>query len=184
MDSQKAGRPITFIVISSVSRENYTREADLSSGKGSGGLEFTADVVLGMQPRIMVTPSYRRAKEQTKRSMVKTAKNPGPGEPRLIMIECTTNRFGASDYSVGFKYYPAKETFIPDDDFDAWLSEVRLQEAKIALAAEQKAAAEEKKLFEECKVVDKDGWVNVEETAKNIAGAVMERFFGENYKLI
>lgn len=143
MNSQDAGFPITFMVISSVSRDNYTKEADISAGKGSGGLEFTADVVLGMQPRIMVTPRYKRAKEQTKRNMVKKAKSPGPGKPREIMIECTKNRFGRPDFAVGFDYYPANETFIPDEGFDKWYEDIKQKEAAAARAAEKKAAKEE-----------------------------------------
>jgi len=172
MATQKAGHPVTFIVISSVSRDNYTKEADLSAGKGSGGLEFTADVVLGMQPRVMVTPKFKRAREQTKRNMIKKAKNPGKGKPRQIMIECTKNRFGQPDYAVGFDYYPANEMFVPDPAFDKWLAEIREREAKAAAAAEKKAEAEE---MAEIAAVDKEsGFLDTARTAYNAARKAIE----------
>ena len=168
MESQNAGYPVTFIVISSVSRDNYTKEADLSAGKGSGGLEFTADCVMGMQPRVMITPRYKRAKEQTKRNMLKRAKNPGRGKPRQIMIECTKNRFGRSDFAVGFEYYPANETFFPDKGFDKWYEEVKQREAAAARAAEKRAEREE---LEEIKALGEDGFISVEGTAEQQTAA-------------
>lgn len=171
MESQNAGYPITFVVISSVSRDNYTKEADISAGKGSGGLEFTADCVLGMQPRVMITPRYKRAREQTKRNMVKRAKNPGKGKPRQIMIECTKNRFGVPDFAVGFDYYPANETFFPDTGFDKWHEDIKQKEAAAARAAEKKAEREEQ---DEIKAMGEDGFTAMTTEEQEAVNALLD----------
>ena len=169
MVSQEKGYPVTFVVISSVSRAQYTAEADISAGKGSGGLEFTADVVWSLQSRVMMTAKYRKAKEQTKRRLVKASKHPRNGKPREIVLEATKNRYGVPDYAVGFNYYPAVETFLPDPKFPEWLLEQQKKEAEAAKRADALAEAKEKKELEQLKSVDPDGFLDIVGTAKRAA---------------
>lgn len=119
MELKKAGKPITFVVISSISREKYTQEASIDAGKGSGGLEYTADVVLGLDLSIQATADYRKTvKDAAKKRMIKKAKKQSP---RRIMIEVSKTRFRAPDYYVGFMYYPDNELFMIDKTFDKFL---------------------------------------------------------------
>ena len=167
MVSQEKGYPVTFVVISSVSRAQYTQETDISAGKGSGGLEFTADAVWGLQPQIMLTARYRKAKEQTKRRMIKQAKYPGRNKPREVVLEATKNRYGRPDYSIGFNYYPANETFMPNFQFSAWLEEQQRKEAAAVKRAEALAEAKEKQELEKLQAIDKDGYLDIVQTAFN-----------------
>lgn len=100
---------LTVILISSVNRANYLSPIDFESLKESGSLEFTADVVLGLQLRLLNEPAFIDEKAITKkREMVKKAKLE---TPRKIELVCLKNRYGKSSYSCLFDYYPAVDLF-------------------------------------------------------------------------
>lgn len=104
---------LTVIVISSVNRANYLTPIDFESLKESGGIEFTADVVWGLQLQCLNDPLFEKAnsiKEQ--RAKVKEAK---AATPRRIELVCLKNRYGVSSYSCYFDYYPAADLFIETD---------------------------------------------------------------------
>ena len=102
-----------LIVISSVNRANYLTPIDFESLKESGGIEFTADVVWGLQLQCLNDPLFSKPnsiKEQ--RAKVKEAK---AVTPRRIELVCLKNRYGVSSYSCYFDYYPAADLFIETD---------------------------------------------------------------------
>ena len=86
----------TFIIISSLNRMNYYTEINFESFCGSGGIEYSADVVWGLQLLL-----GNRTHEEAKKEI-----------PRKIQLKCLKNRFGAN-YDVGFFYYPDMEIFRP-----------------------------------------------------------------------
>lgn len=105
--SQELG--VTVIVISSVNRVNYLTPIDFESLKESGGIEYTADVIWGLQLQCLNDPLFDSEKKtKEKREKVKEAK---AETPRKIELSCLKNRYGISSYSCYFEYYPANDLF-------------------------------------------------------------------------
>lgn len=94
----------TLIVISSLNRGSYVEELALDSFKESGNIEFTADVVWGLQLYFDKNKSESRKNtgliEEKKKAI-----------PRLIELKCLKNRNGAN-YTCHFKYLAHVDTFI------------------------------------------------------------------------
>lgn len=103
---------LTVILISSVNRANYLTPIDFESLKESGGIEYTADVVWGLQLQCLNSTAFEAEKSIKKqREMVKRAK---AANPRKIELVCLKNRYGISSYCCGFNYYPAADLFTED----------------------------------------------------------------------
>lgn len=90
----------TFIVVSSLNRANYNTEISFESFKESGSIEYSADVILGMQ-LYLKSPRTPADAEEAKKA-----------NPRPIHIKFLKNRFGAN-FDCYFKYYPAVDYFEP-----------------------------------------------------------------------
>lgn len=101
---------IPVFVISSLNRSNYLTPVDFESFKESGGIEYTADVVWGLQLDVMNDPIFDKEKcVKEKREKVREAK---AAIPREIELVCLKNRYGRS-YNVHFRYYPQYDLFMP-----------------------------------------------------------------------
>lgn len=102
---------LVLIVISSLNRQNYMTQIDYESFKESGGIEYTADVVWGLQLEALHDKLFdSQGKINEKRRKVKEAK---AANPRRIELVCLKNRFGISSYSCMFDYYPQFDFFRP-----------------------------------------------------------------------
>ena len=100
---------ITIILISSVNRSNYLTPIDFESLKESGGIEFTADAVWGLQLRCLNDELFDAAnKIKEKREMIRRHK---VMEPRQIELVCLKNRFGRASFSCYFDYFAAMDLF-------------------------------------------------------------------------
>lgn len=100
---------LVLIVISSLNRQNYLTQIDYESFKESGGIEYTADVVWGLQLEVLHDEIFdKQAKINEKRQKVKEAK---AANPRRIELVCLKNRFGISSYSCMYDYYPQFDYF-------------------------------------------------------------------------
>lgn len=109
---------LVVIVISSLNRQNYLTPVDFESFKESGGIEYTADVIWGLQLAIMNSDLFdKKDKLKEKREKIKAAKLE---VPRKIELVCLKNRYGKSSYSCGFNYYPQYDLFEPQSDFDGF----------------------------------------------------------------
>jgi replicative DNA helicase len=107
---------LVVMVICSLNRQNYLTPVDFESFKESGGIEYTADVVWGLQLAVMNEDLFNtQNKLKEKRERVKEAKLE---VPRRVELVCLKNRYGKSSYSVGFRYYPQYDYFVPETDFD------------------------------------------------------------------
>jgi replicative DNA helicase len=103
---------IVIIVISSLNRQNYTSLIDFESFKESGGIEYTADVVWGLQLVAMRQKDFNsNGNTNAKRDLLEKAKSE---IPRHIELCCIKNRFGISNYKCVFEYNPKYDLFIPD----------------------------------------------------------------------
>ena len=89
----------TFIVISSLNRFNYYSDISFEAFKESGNIEYSADVIWGLQ--FLLDERNHQAVEKAKRE-----------NPRLVQLKCLKNRFG-SIFDIAFSYYPASDFFNP-----------------------------------------------------------------------
>ena len=95
---------LTMIIISSLNRQNYMTAIDFESFKESGGIEYTADVLWGLQLQCIHDDLFsQQNKVNKKRLEIIKAKK---AIPRKIELICLKNRFGVSSYSCNFDYYP------------------------------------------------------------------------------
>ncbi len=102
---------LVMFVISSLNRQNYMTVIDFESFKESGGIEYTADCVIGLQLAIMNTKLFEADSKTTKkRKVVKAAKIQ---QPRYIEMCILKNRYGISNESFYFQYYSKWDKFIP-----------------------------------------------------------------------
>ena len=106
---------LVIILICSLNRQNYLTPVDFESFKESGGIEYTADVVWGLQLACMNDDIFLKEKNiREKRERVKAAKL---AIPRKVQLVCLKNRYGKSSYDCGFNYYAQYDLFMPEDDF-------------------------------------------------------------------
>lgn len=101
---------LTIFVISSVNRANYETLISFDALKESGGIEYTADVVMGLQLQIVRKNDTfdQEGKKGEKHKMIEKARE---ANPREIELSCLKNRYGKSNFQVNFKYYPAHDYF-------------------------------------------------------------------------
>lgn len=109
---------ITAIVISSLNRMNYLTPISFEALKESGSIEYSADVIYGLQLRCINddNPFGKEGKLKEKRDKIRIAK---AANPREIELLCLKNRYGISSFSCYFDYYPANDLFRPATDFEA-----------------------------------------------------------------
>ena len=101
---------LTIFIISSLNRTNYLSPIDFESFKESGGIEYTADVVWGLQLQVMNDDLFSTDKKTIeKRKTVKEAKK---ADPRKIELVCLKNRYGVSSYSAYFDYFPRYDLYV------------------------------------------------------------------------
>lgn len=79
--------------------------------KSQGGIEYTADVVWGLQLEVLHDALFNSAaKINEKRQKIKEAK---AANPRRVELVCLKNRFGVSSYTCNFEYFPQFDLFRP-----------------------------------------------------------------------
>lgn len=96
----------TFIIISSLNRANYYTEISFESFKETGSIEYSADVIWGLQ--LLLDKRTQADAEKAKKEI-----------PRKIQLKCLKNRFG-SNFDVGFFYYPNADVFLPMFEYGAY----------------------------------------------------------------
>lgn len=102
-------KDIPVFLISSLNRTNYMSPVDFESFKESGGIEYTADVIWGLQLTVLNDPIFdKEGQIKKKRETIRDAKAANPREVELV---CLKNRYGISSYKVRFTYYPQFDLF-------------------------------------------------------------------------
>lgn len=89
---------LTVFAISSFNRENYNLEVSMSAFKESGGIDYSADVLLGLQARGAGSRSFNIDEEKRK-------------DPRELELKILKNRSAALGQPVPLRYYPAFSCF-------------------------------------------------------------------------
>lgn len=124
---------LIIFAISSVNRTNYMTPIDFEALKETGGIEYTADAVYGLQLQainnndIFDTPANTKIKE--KRNKIKAAK---AEHPRRVELCCLKSRFGIATFSCYFKYYCANDYFVVDDTAERNAEEEKIKYKKSA----------------------------------------------------
>ena len=89
----------TPILPSSFNRTNYAQSVAFESFKESGNIEYTADVVWGLQLNVMNRTLNRDEIDKAKKQ-----------QPRQIHLKCLKNRQG-TNYDCFFNYFSAHDYF-------------------------------------------------------------------------
>lgn len=110
---------ITMFVVSAVNRSNYLVPVSFEALKESGAIEYTSDVILGLQLSCVSSDPLFTGKTQDadknkidKRNRIKEELRKNPRE---IQLCCLKNRYGVADYTTEFEYFPANDLFIEAD---------------------------------------------------------------------
>ena len=88
----------TILAISSFNRENYNTPATMASFKESGGIDYSADVLIGLQARGAGSRGFDLEAEKRK-------------DPREIEVKVLKNRTAALSGPIPVRYYPAYSCF-------------------------------------------------------------------------
>ncbi|CCK82919.1 DnaB-like helicase C-terminal domain protein [Lactobacillus equicursoris 66c] len=105
---------LTMIAISSLNRSNYMTPIGFESFKESGMIEYSADVVLGLQLQCLDEKEFNSDTKKDiakKRELIQKAK---ARNPRKIKLVCLKNRYGKTNFVDYFDYYPACDLFEED----------------------------------------------------------------------
>lgn len=100
---------LTVIVISSFNRENYLSGVGFESFKESGAIEYTADVVFGLQLKAVNNLHTGQGKTTENRDIINKAKDE---TPRKIELVCLKNRNGRSYFKIDYEFYPKFNYFL------------------------------------------------------------------------
>ena len=104
---------LLIFVVSSINRENYATSIDFQSFKETGGIEFTADVVMGLQSYIIHDKLFDGGATTNINKRRKALGKAKRATPRAIELRVLKNRYGLTNMSFYFQYYPQYELFIP-----------------------------------------------------------------------
>lgn len=104
---------LVVFTISSVNRANYLAPINFESFKETGGIEYTADVVWGLQLSCLDEDIFVSAKDtsegrRARRDRVDECKAASERDVKLV---CLKNRYGRSHYEARFSYLPAFDRF-------------------------------------------------------------------------
>lgn len=94
------------IAVSSVNRANYLTPIDFESFKESGAVEYSADLVIGLQLKCLEEDLFNgnaQGKIKEKRERIKKCKSANPRQIQLVILK---NRNGKTGDTIDFKYYP------------------------------------------------------------------------------
>ena len=103
------------VVISSLNRASYTEGVDMSAFKESGGIEFTADLVLGMQPRGYEARVMGVAEGKRKAEGRKAIREYKGKKVRAAEVVILKNRLGNVPSSPVNLLYEARTNLFTDD---------------------------------------------------------------------
>lgn len=102
---------IPVIAISSLNREYYKQPIGFEALKESGGIEYTADCVWGLQLYCLETGEYSANNAENKQKIINAEKD---NKPRRLTLKCLKNRNGPL-YQTHFLYYAERDQYIQAD---------------------------------------------------------------------
>lgn len=107
------------VVISSFNRGNYSTPVDMESFKESGAIEYSSDVLIGLQLGDVFTGSNETDPEKNKGEIKKKVKEAKAKNPRPVELVILKNRNGAIPKKpIKYKFYPMFNLFAEEKDED------------------------------------------------------------------
>jgi replicative DNA helicase len=104
---------IPIIVLSSFNRTNYMTEVSFESFKDSGKIEYTSDILMGLQLKIPEREGWdRKTTEDEKKRATAEAKKKFPREIELVILK---NRMYQTYITIGFNYFTRWDFFVDTD---------------------------------------------------------------------
>jgi len=94
---------LSIIGISSFNRDNYNTSVNMSSFKESGAIEYSSDVLIGLQFKGIDDIKQTDSNKKEVNEFVDKAKAKNPREVEFKLLK---NRNGATSSTAYFKYYP------------------------------------------------------------------------------
>lgn len=108
---------IPIIILAAINRANYLTPISFESIKESGGIEYTSDVVIGLQLACLNDdPIFKNDKKiNEKRQAIEAAKSESPRHVQLLILK---NRNGKTGLNIQFEYYPLCDLFKEISEFE------------------------------------------------------------------
>jgi len=111
---------IPILAVSSFNRDNYLSPVNMASFKESGAIEYSSDVLLGLQfegmDDVFLDDDGSAGKKTAKKAeilkKIEGWKNPPNGGPRKVQLKILKNRNGASGANIFFDYYAPFNYFL------------------------------------------------------------------------
>ena len=104
---------IPVFVVSSFNRGSYLAPVDFEAFKESGAVEYTSDVVWGLQLAAVNEDIFKTDEGKDKAKKRERIAEAKEAVPRDVQLVCIKNRYGRSRYSCRFTYYPQYDLFEP-----------------------------------------------------------------------
>lgn len=104
---------VSVLVLSSLNRASYDQPISLGSFKESGGIEYSADSVIGLQFEGAGDDSQKRS--YAKKNNVRNVKKEYPRKLEAVVLK---SRFSSAGESSKFKYYSANHVFVETTKVD------------------------------------------------------------------
>jgi replicative DNA helicase len=101
---------LTVIAVSNIDTDSYFKHIDFDSFLDTGGIEYTADVIWGLQ----IQAAKETEKAQTKFDARERFISAKAHVPRKMELICLKNNFGKSSYTCYFDYYPQYNVFLEE----------------------------------------------------------------------
>ena len=99
----------TIICLCSINRNNYLLPVNFEAIKETGNIEFSADVVCGLQLRCLSDQAF--IEEKSKARQWDKIKEEMKQPTRQIDLVCLKNRYGVTGWVCEFDYTPAQDLF-------------------------------------------------------------------------
>lgn len=131
---------IPVFVISSVNRDSYSKSISFSSFKESGGIEFTADIVLGMQ----FSALHGRKTEEKQAFNADEEKGKDPRRVEVIVLKQRYGKSGSNAFS-RFIYYP-EFSFFEEGDAETPLDDSGMKKAEEKAVEPKKTSGRKRKV--------------------------------------
>lgn len=104
---------LAVIGISSFNRENYTNAVSMASFKESGAIEYSSDVLIGLQfSKQREVDEHNRNKRGNEPKLIVNVDEEKSKNPREIELKILKNRSGATGGSIDYDYYPLFNYFV------------------------------------------------------------------------
>jgi len=100
---------IPVFTISSFNRENYSAEVSMTAFKESGAIEYSSDVLIGLQLKYTVAAGLSTAEKE--KAIKKAIEEVKTKDPREIELKILKNRNGKTGDKITYEYYPKTNFF-------------------------------------------------------------------------